>query len=64
MCRKDSFQCGCCNSSVYDVSKGKVFAPGEGIVKDDVEKTVESIAKIAKEGMKITDEVVLKIMVD
>ena len=44
--------------------KGKVFAPGEGIVKDDVEKTVESIAKIAKEGMKITDEVVLKIMVD
>ncbi len=44
--------------------KGKVFSPGEGIVKENVEKTVESVAKIAKEGMEITDEVVLKIMVD
>lgn len=44
--------------------RGKAFAPGEGIVKDDVEKTVNSVIKIAKEGMKTTDEVVLKVMVD
>lgn len=34
-----------------------------GIISDDIEKTIASVGKLAKEGMKITDEVILDIMV-
>ncbi len=44
--------------------RGKAFAPGDGIVKDNIEGTVDGVVKLAKEGMKITDEVVLQIMVE
>lgn len=38
------------------------FNPGDGIVKNDVDKTITTIGNIAKEGMKVTDEIVLKEM--
>ncbi|QOV18613.1 serine dehydratase subunit alpha family protein [Blautia liquoris] len=44
--------------------KGKQFSPGEGIVKDQVEDTVQAVIRLAKEGMKVTDDVILKIMVE
>lgn len=43
---------------------GLVFSPGEGLVKDDVEKTISSIGRMAKIGMRSTDEEVLKIMLE
>jgi Uncharacterized conserved protein len=39
------------------------FTSGEGIVKDDVEKTIDSVGRLARDGMKETDVEVLKIMV-
>ncbi len=43
---------------------GKAFAPGEGLIKDDVEQTIASVGRLGKEGMKETDVEVLKIMLD
>lgn len=43
---------------------GKCFAAGEGIVKEDIEKTIEAIGHIGKEGMRHTDIEILKIMLD
>lgn len=39
------------------------FQPGDGIVKDTVENTIESIGEIASQGMRVTDEKILEIMV-
>lgn len=44
--------------------KGDGFKPGEGIVKDDLEKTIRAVGYIGKEGMKSTDIEVLNIMID
>jgi L-cysteine desulfidase len=47
----------------YDLSSsGKVFGPGEGLVKDDVEKTIESVGRMGRVGMKKTDEEIITIM--
>jgi L-cysteine desulfidase len=47
----------------YDLSaSGKVFGPGEGLVKGDVEKTIESVGRMGRVGMKGTDEEILTIM--
>ena len=47
----------------YSLAKdGHVFGPGQGLVKDSVEKTVECIGLMAKEGMKETDTEILKLM--
>ncbi|MFA5527765.1 MAG: L-serine ammonia-lyase, iron-sulfur-dependent, subunit alpha, partial [Peptostreptococcales bacterium] len=35
-----------------------------GIIFDDIEKTIDAVGKLGKEGMKCTDEVILNIMVD
>lgn len=43
--------------------KDRYFRPGEGIVKDGVEATVESVGQLAREGMRETDSEILKIMV-
>lgn len=40
------------------------FNPGEGIVKDEIEKTIDSVSKIAKDGMVITDDEIVKIMIN
>ena len=42
--------------------KNRVFQPGEGLVQDDVEKTIDSIGRMGREGMKSTDTEILNIM--
>jgi len=44
--------------------KEHVFHSGEGLVKDDIEKTIASIGKMAKDGMKTADIEILNIMLD
>jgi L-cysteine desulfidase len=48
----------------YMTMQGRGFRSGDGIVKDSIEDTIESVGKLAKDGMKITDEEILKIMVN
>ena len=45
-------------------SCGDSFHPDEGIVKDDIEKTIDGVAEIARDGMKETDAEILKVMLD
>ena len=42
--------------------KKRVFEPGEGLVKEDVEDTIASVGRMGREGMKSTDVEILKIM--
>lgn len=42
----------------------EAFNSGDGIVKENVEKTIESVGRLARDGMKETDIEVLKIMVE
>lgn len=44
--------------------KGKGLCGGDGILKDDVEKTIKSVGQLAREGMRETDEEILDIMLD
>ncbi len=44
--------------------KKLVFQPGEGLVKEDVEKTIASIGHMGREGMKTTDTEILRIMLE
>lgn len=46
------------------IEKNRGFGSGEGVVKDTVEETVEGVSAIAREGMQITDEVILDVMVN
>ncbi len=39
------------------------FQAGEGIVKDDIEKTIAGVGKIASQGMQETDKTILDVMV-
>ena len=41
----------------------RVFQPGEGLVQEDVEGTIESIGRVGREGMKSTDIEILNIMI-
>ena len=47
----------------YAASKDRKFEFGEGIVGKDVEKTIKHVGILGQEGMKITDEVILDIMI-
>ncbi len=40
------------------------FDGGDGVVKDDIEATIKGIGKIAKDGMFITDKVILDVMLE
>ena len=42
--------------------KGRVFKPGEGLVKDNIEATIAGVGRMGREGMKSTDVEILKIM--
>lgn len=42
----------------------RVFQPGEGLVKSDVEETIKSIGRMGREGMKSTDLEILNIMLE
>ncbi len=44
--------------------KGRVFAPGEGLVKENIEDTIASVGRMAKTGMKSTDVEILTIMLE
>ena len=43
--------------------EGNSFKSGDGIVKDDVDDMIKTVGHIAKEGMKETDEVILREMI-
>ncbi|KPU45714.1 serine dehydratase alpha chain [Oxobacter pfennigii] len=47
----------------YMTMQGRGFQSGEGIVKDSIEGTIDSVGKLAKYGMQVTDEEILKIMI-
>ena len=48
----------------YLAMQNRVFEPGEGIVKGDIEKTIAGVGTVAADGMRETDKVILHIMVD
>jgi len=43
---------------------GKALHGGDGILKENVEKTIESVGKLAREGMRETDSEILEIMLE
>ncbi len=43
--------------------RGGYFRSGEGIVKDDAEKTIDSVTRMAREGMRETDKEIIQIMI-
>lgn len=42
----------------------RVFKNGEGLVKEDIEATIDSVGRMGREGMKATDIEILNIMID
>jgi L-cysteine desulfidase len=48
----------------YMTMQGRGFGSGEGIVKDNIEGTIENVGKLAKNGMQVTDEEILRIMIN
>ena len=48
----------------YLAMQNRVFEPGEGIVKGDIEKTIAGVGAVAADGMRETDKVILRIMVE
>lgn len=44
--------------------RGKSFHAGEGVIKEDANRTVKGVATIAREGMRETDDVILDVMVE
>lgn len=42
----------------------KDFHGGDGIVSRSVENTIQSVARIAREGMKATDKEIIEIMIN
>ncbi|MEL4861689.1 L-serine ammonia-lyase, iron-sulfur-dependent, subunit alpha [Pseudoflavonifractor phocaeensis] len=49
----------------YEMAKrGRVFRPGEGLVKENCAGTIDSFCRMAKDGMDATDKEILRIMVE
>ena len=49
----------------YEMAKrGRGFEKGEGIIKEDVEKTIASVGRMASKGMAWTDKEILSIMLE
>ena len=44
--------------------RGQNFEDGDGIVKAGIEDTIQSVGRLAKDGMKITNEEILSIMIN
>ena len=44
--------------------QNKSFLPGEGIIKDDIEETIQSMGYIGRVGMRLTDTEILNVMID
>jgi L-cysteine desulfidase len=52
-----------CAITAYELSlRGLAFQPGEGLVMDSVEDTIESVGRMGREGMQSTDLEILQIM--
>lgn len=52
-----------CAITAYELSlRGHTFQPGEGLVMDCVENTIESVGRMGREGMHATDMEILQIM--
>ena len=52
-----------CAITAYELSRfGNVFQPGEGLVMENVEDTIESVGRMGREGMHSTDLEILQIM--
>lgn len=52
-----------CAITAYELSRyGNVFQPGEGLVMESVEGTIESVGRMGREGMHATDLEILQIM--
>ena len=52
-----------CAITAYELSRyGNVFQPGEGLVMESVEDTIESVGRMGREGMQATDVEILQIM--
>jgi len=52
-----------CAITGYELSlKGLAFQPGEGLVMNSVEDTIESVGRMGREGMQSTDVQILQIM--
>lgn len=47
----------------YMAMEGTRFAGGDGIVKEDAERTIDSVARLAKKGMRETDTVLMNIVI-
>ncbi len=50
--------------SHYMAMDNNVFQPNEGIVKNDLEKTIEGVIEIGRDSMKETDKKILEIMLE
>lgn len=48
----------------YLSAEHKHFAAGEGLVKENVEQTIQSVGRMGRDGMKETDVEILRIMLD
>ena len=48
----------------YMTMQGRSFRSGEGIVKNSIEDTIDSVGKLAKDGMQVTDEEIIRIMIE
>ena len=52
-----------CAITAYELSKrGNAFQPGEGLVMESVEGTIESVGRMGRQGMQATDVEILQIM--
>ena len=49
----------------YDMALSKrQFRAGDGIIKKGVENTIHTVGQLARDGMSVTDQEILKIMID
>ena len=49
--------------AIHLTEKNRTFGSGEGLVKDTLAETVAAISTVAREGMQVTDDVILHVMV-
>ena len=50
--------------AIHLTEKQRTFGSGEGLVKDTLAETVAAISTVAREGMQVTDDVILDVMVN
>ena len=50
--------------AIHLTEKNRTFGSGEGLVKDTLAETVAAISTVAREGMQVTDDVILDVMVN